>query len=106
MCLRSMFAIIWAAGLLAQAAPVQGADKSQRPNIIVVLADDLGYGELGCYGYKDAITPNLDAMAKFGVRFTSGYVTCPVCSPTRAGLIAAVGRLTMNSRHSQRSWCE
>ena len=68
----------------------QGLEKGgaqRKPNIIVILADDLGYGELGCYGNKDAITPNLDAMAKAGIRFTSGYVTCPVCSPTRAGLL-------------------
>jgi arylsulfatase A-like enzyme len=63
------------------------ASEVKRPNIIVILADDLGYGELGCYGGKDAPTPNLDAMAKAGARFTSGYASCPVCSPTRAGLM-------------------
>jgi arylsulfatase A-like enzyme len=85
--LRPILAVIMAAGMFAQVLSVQGADKTHRPNIIVLLADDLGYGELGCYGYKDAITPNLDAMAKAGVRCTSGYVTCPVCSPSRAGLL-------------------
>ena len=72
------------------AAPLHASIPSKanaKPNIIVILADDLGYGELGCYGGKDAPTPNLDAMAKAGIRFTSGYVTCPVCSPTRAGLL-------------------
>lgn len=71
-------------------APLHALSASKanaKPNIIVILADDLGYGELGCYGGKDAPTPNLDAMAKAGVRFTSGYVSCPVCSPTRAGLL-------------------
>jgi len=60
------------------------ADK--RPNIILIVADDLGYGELGCQGGKDIPTPNVDSIAKNGIRFTSGYVSCPVCSPTRAGL--------------------
>ena len=72
------------------AAPLHASSASKantKPNIVVIVADDLGYGELGCYGGKDAPTPNLDAMAKAGVRFTSGYVTCPVCSPTRAGLL-------------------
>jgi arylsulfatase A-like enzyme len=76
-----------AALLLAPLAALSAAGAQRQPNILVILADDLGYGELGCYGGKDAPTPNLDAMAKAGVRFTSGYVTCPVCSPTRAGLL-------------------
>ena len=63
------------------------AAAASKPNILIILADDLGYGELGCYGGKDAPTPNLDALAREGVRFTAGYVTCPVCSPTRAGLL-------------------
>lgn len=57
-----------------------------RPNVIVIVADDLGYGELGCQGGKDIPTPNVDSIAKNGIRFTNGYVSCPVCSPTRAGL--------------------
>ncbi|HEY0548486.1 MAG TPA: sulfatase-like hydrolase/transferase [Verrucomicrobiae bacterium] len=57
-----------------------------RPNIIVVLADDLGWGDLGCYGGK-VPTPQLDAMAREGTRFTQFYVASPICSPSRAGLI-------------------
>ncbi|MEW6200412.1 MAG: sulfatase, partial [bacterium] len=56
-------------------------------NIIVILADDLGYAEPGCQGGKDIPTPNIDSLAANGVRFTSGTVSCPVCSPTRAGLL-------------------
>lgn len=58
-----------------------------RPNIVLILADDLGYGSLGCYGETQIPTPNIDSLAKNGVRMTDGYVTCPVCSPTRAGLL-------------------
>jgi len=58
-----------------------------RPNIIFIAADDLGYGELSVQGGKDIPTPNIDSIAHNGVRFTNGYVSCPVCSPTRAGWI-------------------
>ncbi|MBI4555963.1 MAG: sulfatase-like hydrolase/transferase [Candidatus Hydrogenedentes bacterium] len=59
----------------------------RKPNILLILADDLGYGELSCQGPTDVPSPNIDSIAASGVRFTNGYVTCPVCSPTRAGLL-------------------
>jgi translation initiation factor 2 beta subunit (eIF-2beta)/eIF-5 len=49
---------------------------------VLILADDLGYAELGCQGCKDIPTPNIDSIARNGVRFTQGYVTCPICAPT------------------------
>ncbi|MEM8955733.1 MAG: sulfatase-like hydrolase/transferase [Verrucomicrobiota bacterium] len=58
-----------------------------RPNIIVILCDDLGYGDLACYGHPHIKTPNLDRMAREGVRFTSLYSAAPVCSPSRVGLL-------------------
>lgn len=58
-----------------------------QPNIILLLADDLGYGELGCQGNPQIPTPNIDSIAANGVRFTQGYVTGPNCSPSRAGLL-------------------
>lgn len=64
-----------------------GADKPNRPNIIVILADDLGYGELGRQGNRQIPTPHIDAIAAAGVRCTAGYVTAPNCSPSRAGLL-------------------
>lgn len=61
---------------------------ARQPNVLVIVADDLGYGELGCQGYtRDIPTPNIDSLAAHGVRFTSGYVSGPYCSPTRAGLL-------------------
>ncbi len=58
------------------------------PNILVILGDDLGYGELGCQGYTREIpTPHVDSIAAHGIRFTNGYVSGPYCSPTRAGLM-------------------
>ena len=58
-----------------------GADK---PNVIYILADDLGYGELGCYGQEKIKTPNIDALAKTGKRFTRHYCGAPVCAPSCA----------------------
>jgi len=60
---------------------------AEKPNIVVIVADDLGYADVGFHGCKDIPTPNLDALAKAGTRFTSGYVSGPYCSPTRAGLM-------------------
>ena len=70
--------------LLGGAALAQGA---RRPNILLILADDLGYGELSCYGSRDIPTPHIDSLAKRGVRFTDGYMTAAVCNPSRAGLL-------------------
>jgi len=63
---------------IAQAGP---------PNIVIFLADDEGYGELGCQGNKEIPTPHIDSIAAGGIRFTQGYVSGPYCSPTRAGLM-------------------
>lgn len=63
------------------------AGNAKKPNIVVILADDLGYADVGFHGCKDIPTPNLDALAKQGVRCTNGYVSGPYCSPTRAGLL-------------------
>ncbi len=63
------------------------AVEKRRPNIVLIAADDLGYGETGMQGNREIDTPHIDALAAGGVRFTSGYVTAPVCSPSRAGLL-------------------
>ena len=61
--------------------------QSSRPNFVLVLADDLGYGDLGCFGSKDVKTPNLDQFAAEGMRFTSCYAGHPNCSPSRTALM-------------------
>ncbi|HEY3324063.1 MAG TPA: sulfatase [Planctomycetota bacterium] len=63
------------------------AQAGQKPNILLIVGDDMGYGDVGFHGCKDIPTPNLDSLAKSGVRFTNGYVSGPYCSPTRAGLL-------------------
>ena len=70
--------------------------KAEKPNFIFILADDLGWADLGCYGHPKVKTPNIDRLAEEGTRFTSFYVNSPVCSPTRAGLITG----QFPSRHS------
>src|SRR4030095_10384949 len=57
------------------------------PNFIFVLIDDMGYGDLSCYGQKQIQTPHLDALAKEGIRVTQFYVASPVCSPSRTALL-------------------
>ena len=63
------------------------AAKKKRPNIIVIISDDMGYADISCHGCQDIATPNIDSIAQNGILFTNGYVSCPVCSPTRAGLV-------------------
>lgn len=60
---------------------------AERPSIVLILADDLGYGDLGCYGHPVAKTPNIDQLAREGVRFTQHYANGPECSPTRTALL-------------------
>ncbi|HEY3323571.1 MAG TPA: sulfatase-like hydrolase/transferase [Planctomycetota bacterium] len=69
-----------------------------KPNIVIILSDDMGYADVGAYGCKDIPTPNIDSLAKNGVRCTNGYVSGPYCSPTRAAL--------MTGRYQQRYGCE
>uniref|UniRef100_A0AAQ4PVL6 Arylsulfatase A n=1 Tax=Gasterosteus aculeatus aculeatus TaxID=481459 RepID=A0AAQ4PVL6_GASAC len=60
---------------------------ASTPNFILLFADDLGFGDLGCYGHPSSLTPNLDRLAAGGLRFTEFYCTSPVCSPSRASLL-------------------
>jgi arylsulfatase A-like enzyme len=73
--------------LFATPQAADGADAPRKPNVIVIVGDDMGYADVGFHGCKDIPTPNLDALAKSGVRFTQGYVSGAYCSPTRAGLL-------------------
>ena len=65
--------------------------KEELPNIIFIFADDLGYGDISCFGSTDIYTPNIDKIAENGIKFTEFYSASPLCSPSRAGLLT--GRL-------------
>src|SRR3954465_7473614 len=69
------------------ASTVFAADRS-RPNIVFILADDLGYTDMACFGSKYYETPNIDRLASEGIRFTNGYTCGPNCQPTRAALMS------------------
>lgn len=73
------------------------ASAREKPNIVFILADDLSYGDLGCYGAKDIRTPNLDRMAREGTRFTDFSVVAPLCTPSHAALMTGryPGRLSL-----------
>jgi arylsulfatase A-like enzyme len=69
--------------------PCIAGTAAPKPNIVFIVADDMGYADCGVHGSKDIPTPHIDSIAKAGIRFTDGYVTGPVCSPTRAALMTA-----------------
>lgn len=82
-----VFLLLLVGWLFAAVVPAARAGEARRPNIIFIMADDLGYGDLGCYGQKRIRTPNIDRMAKEGVRFTQFYAGSTVCAPSRCVLM-------------------
>lgn len=98
MSLSRLFAILAIALPAIGTEPPARAEGPSPPNIILIVADDLGYGDMGCYGRDDVKTPHLDAMARAGLRFTDFHSNGAVCSPTRAAL--------MTGRYQQRSGIE
>src|SRR6266498_589480 len=89
-CYLTLGLVLESAG--AQPIKLLTPDSLRKPNIIFILADDLGYGDLGCYGQKRIKTPNLDKLAAEGMRFTQCYAGSTVCAPSRCSL--------MTGRHS------
>lgn len=83
---RDFLRVMAAAGAFG-IAPRSRAEARRAPNIVFILIDDMGYADLGCYGSDFHETPNLDALAAGGIRFTDAYAAAPVCSPTRASIM-------------------
>ena len=75
-------AILW-----AMIGPLGGAAAADKPNVLFILVDDLGWTDLGCFGSSFYETPNIDALAASGAKLTNAYAACPVCSPTRASIM-------------------
>ena len=95
-----------AIGLAAAKTPCDAADA---PNILMIMVDDLGYGDLSSYGAKDLRSPNIDALALKGLVFSNFYANCPVCSPSRASLMTGrypelVGVPGVIRTHAENSW--
>src|SRR5438876_8921048 len=78
--------VLGALAAVVGALPAAAADR--KPNLVFILADDLGYTDLACFGSKYYETPNIDRLAAQGMRFTSGYTCGPNCQPTRAALLS------------------
>ncbi|GAA5505704.1 arylsulfatase [Novipirellula caenicola] len=92
----SLLRIVFAIAVPLAASGVVWADSTDQPNIVFILADDLGYGELGSYGQQKIKTPNLDRLASEGMRFTQHYTGAPVCAPARCVLMTG-----QNLSHAQ-----
>ena len=104
---RLIFSVIFSViALLLSSLPAGAAPK---PNVILILADDLGYGDLSSYGATDLKTPHIDQLVESGMRFSNFYANCPVCSPTRAALLSGkyqdrVGVPGVIRTHSDNNW--
>ncbi|MEO1617721.1 MAG: sulfatase [Planctomycetota bacterium] len=85
-CFGSSLFLVFAVAFSFNVAIANDSSPNRPPNFVVILTDDLGYGDIACFGAQDIATPNIDAMAEEGVKLTSFYVS-PVCSPTRASLM-------------------
>lgn len=84
---RTTWLTILAASLAFAGQVALARESPRRPNFLVILCDDLGYGDLGCYGHPHIKTPHLDRLASQGIRLTDCYAAAPVCSPSRSGLL-------------------
>ena len=107
--ISSVFALIGTALALAAGAPGTSAEEDARPpNIVYVLADDLGWGELGCYGQEKIRTPNVDRIAREGMRFTRHYSGSPVCAPSRCVLLTGkhTGHAVVRNNWESGGWGE
>ncbi|MEQ8705793.1 MAG: sulfatase-like hydrolase/transferase [Phaeodactylibacter sp.] len=84
------YVALWLGGCGEEHSPSEQKEKNNLPNIVLVVADDLGYGALGAYGSKAINTPNLDKVAAQGSKLTQFYVSSPVCSPSRASILSGM----------------
>ena len=98
-----------AAAATSAYVPVRARSASDKPNIVMIMVDDLGYGDLSSYGATDLETPHIDKLVTAGMRFNNFYANCPVCSPTRASLLTGrypdlVGVPGVIRTHLQNNW--
>ena len=96
--MKTIFSVLTAIVTLGIAAAAGQAAPHERPNVVFILADDLGYGDLSCYGATKVSTPNIDSLAKDGRRFTDAYSPSSVCTPSRYNLLTG--------RYAWRTWMQ
>ncbi|MBX6316774.1 MAG: sulfatase-like hydrolase/transferase, partial [Isosphaeraceae bacterium] len=101
MCYRWIAAIVLG-HLLIGAALAQAAGSQERPNFILIIADDMAWDDCGAYGHPSIRTPNLDRLARRGLRFDHAILTCSSCSPSRSSLIT--GRYPHNTDAEELHW--
>src|SRR5678815_4305021 len=85
---RFVFLLTFLASAAAPSLALAQAINTPRPNVVLIITDDVGYGDFGSYGAPDIKTPNIDGLARDGVRLTDFYANGATCSPTRTGLIS------------------
>ena len=86
--------------LIAAVALLMHGAAAETPNVIVIMADDLGYGDLSCYGATELETPHIDKLAGDGLRFTNGYCSASTCTPTRYSLLTGTYAFRVNGQES------
>ena len=101
---RTLFTLLVPVGLslVAMTTPLRADEGPRKPNIIFILADDLGIGNVSCYGADNYKTPNIDKLANTGIRFTNGY-TASLCGPSRAMIMS--GRYAFRNGSSNQDAC-
>lgn len=91
--MKSILLVIFLLNFLIVTNLDSAQKKNQKPNFILIVADDLGFADLSLNGSKQIPTPNIDRLAYEGINFTQGYVSAPVCSPSRAGLLTGKNQI-------------
>jgi len=102
MTMRSSLIVVGALFAMAATAWPQAADANRPPNVVLIFADDLGYGDVGCYGATKVQTPNIDRLAREGRRFTDVHSASAVCTPSRYGLLT--GRYPLRANGGKGLW--
>ena len=93
MCKKIFFALVFWGHCFVFCQKTQSDSPPIKPNFILIVADDLGFGDLSCNGSQQIHTPNIDRLARMGMIFSGGYVSSPVCSPSRAGLLTGINQV-------------
>jgi arylsulfatase A-like enzyme len=98
--------VMFILALALTSATCNQKNEPERPNVLLIFVDDLGYGDPGCYGGRDINTPNIDRLAAEGVRFTDAHVSCAVCGPSRLGLLTGMYQQKLGCYWNNDLWAQ